>query len=131
MPNVHLHGKVPHTNVHQFYQQSAALICTSYAEGFPNIFLEAWSYGLPIVSTCDPDNLISENGLGKVGKNVCELAAGISELLDSPQRWQKASQSSREYYLENHVVDKPMERLERVFCEVVCSAGGKGDGDSV
>jgi len=122
MPNVHLHGIVPHAQVHHFYQQSAALICTSRAEGFPNIFLEAWSYGLPVVSTFDPDNLIANRGFGRVGKDVSELAAGVRDLLDSPERWKRASQSAREYYLENHAVDKAMRRFEQMFLDSVDSA---------
>jgi glycosyltransferase involved in cell wall biosynthesis len=118
-PNVQLHGMIPHAYVQQFYQQTAALICTSRTEGFPNTFLEAWSYGLPIFSTFDPDGVIAENGLGVVRKNVCELAVGIRELLDSPERWQKASQSARRYFVENHALDKTMERFERVFLDTV------------
>ena len=91
IPNVHLHGMVPHAYMHKFYQRTTALICTSRAEGFPNVFLEAWGYGLPVVSTFDPDNLIVDMGLGKVGEDVSELATGIRELLDSPERWRKAS----------------------------------------
>jgi glycosyltransferase involved in cell wall biosynthesis len=117
--------------VHQFYQRTAALICTSRAEGFPNIFLEAWSHGLPVVSTLDLDNLISEKGLGKVGKDVPELAAGIRTLLDAPDQWLRASQSAREYFMENHAVDKAMERFEQVFCDVVTITGYNGDGDSI
>ena len=94
MPNVNLHGTVPHAKIYQFYQQTAVLICTSLVEGFPNIFLEAWSYGLPVVSTFDPDNLITEKGLGKVGKDASELVAGIRELLDSPEKWAKASKTA-------------------------------------
>jgi glycosyltransferase involved in cell wall biosynthesis len=116
--NVHLHGTVPHAHVHQFYQRAAALICTSHAEGFPNIFLEAWAHGLPVVTTFDPDNLIAERGLGKVGKDVSELALGIRELLDSSDQWRNASQAAREYYMQNHAVDKAMERFEQVFKEI-------------
>jgi len=128
--NVHLHGKVSHARVHEFYQRAAALICTSSAEGFPNIFLEAWSYGLPIVSTFDPDNVIADNGLGKVGDNVPELAAGIRELLDSKKKWRRVSKSAREYFRENHSIDKTMEQFKQVFCDVVQSVGDNGGGDS-
>ena len=131
MPNVHLHGTVPHAYMQQFYQRSAALICTSRAEGFPNIFLEAWSHGLPVVTTFDPDGIISSQGLGKVGKDVPELAAGVRELLESPAKWLNTSQSAREYFRENHSVDKVMERFERVVCDVVNIAYDNGDGDSV
>lgn len=119
IPNVHLHGTVPHAYVQQFYQRSAALICTSRAEGFPNIFLEAWSNGLPTVSTFDPDNLISEKGLGIVGNDAPELATAIRRLLDMPEQWQIASKSAREYYLQNHTEEKVIDRLESVFLEIV------------
>ena len=106
------------------------MCCTSDFEGFPNTFLEAWSYGVPIVTTFDPDNLIAEKGLGRVGRNVCELADGIRELLDSPEQWRKASLSARAYYTMHHAVDNAMERFEGVFCEVVNSANDNSDGDS-
>lgn len=129
--NVTLHGPVSRDCVSEFYRKAKVLCCTSDFEGFPNTFLEAWSYGLPIVSTFDPDNLIGEKGLGKVGKDVGELAAGIHELLDSLKIWQKASHSAREYYLQHHAVDKAMERFERIFCDVANSVGDKCNGESV
>ena len=118
IPNVHLHGMVPHAQVQQFYQRTTALICTSQAEGFPNIFLEAWSHGLPVVSLVDPDNLIVEKGLGKVGKDVSELATGIRELLESPQELQAESQAARQYFLEHHTVDAIIPKFEREFRRV-------------
>jgi len=116
--NISLHGPVERERLPEFYKKAVILCCTSDFEGFPNTFLEAWSYGLPIVSTFDPDNLIAEKGLGEVGKDIAELAAGIHKLLDVPEQWQKSSQSAREYFLENHMLDKAMERFERVFVEI-------------
>jgi len=129
--NVTLHGPATRERVSEFYKRARVMCCTSDFEGFPNTFLEAWSYGLPIVSTIDPDNLISKKGLGKVGKDISGLVDGIRKLLESPEKWRQASQSARAYYTENHAVDKAMERFERIFCEVVHSAGDSGDGDSV
>lgn len=129
--NVHLHGSVARERVPDFYKKASILCCTSDFEGFPNTFLEAWSYGLPIVSTIDPDNLIAEKGLGKTGKNITDLAAGIRELIDLPQKWQKASQSARQYYLENNVPYIAMERFEHVFCNVDDSSVNKCDGGDI
>ncbi|MCP4609801.1 MAG: glycosyltransferase family 4 protein [Planctomycetes bacterium] len=117
IPNVTLHGNVPHADVHQFYQQTTALICTSSAEGFPNTFLEAWSHCLPIVTTFDPDGIISSQGLGKVGKDVPELVAGIRELLNSPEQLQEISQKARQFYLKNYAIDIVMTKLEKVFID--------------
>ena len=129
--NVTMHGPASRNRVSEFYRKAKILCCTSDFEGFPNTFIEAWSYGLPIVSTFDPDNLIAEKGLGRVGKDVSELAAGIRELLESPEKWRKASESARAFYAENHAVDAAMERFERIFCEVVNSGGDDHDGDNV
>ena len=118
LPNVHLHGIIPHRDIHRFYRQAFALICTSHAEGFPNIFLEAWSHGLPVVSTFDPDNIIARNNLGFVAKDAPGLIAGIRRLLDNPAEWQKISQSVREYYLLNHSEETVMDRIEKALMEL-------------
>jgi len=119
MPNVHLHGKVSHAQVHQFYSRAAAVICTSHAEGFPNIFLEAWACGLPIVSTFDPDNLIADKDIGIVARDAKGLASGIRTLLGDPKRWRQVSDAARRYYLENHTIDAVMPRFENVFREIM------------
>jgi len=121
MMNVVLHGPAARERVSEFYRKAGVLCCTSDYEGFPNTFLEAWSYGLPIVSTFDPDNLIAEKGLGRVAKDVPELAAGIRELLSSADQRQKASRLARQYYLENHTLEAVMPRFENVFKEVLNS----------
>ena len=56
IPNVTYHGPVARADMARLYQQSGCLVCTSHLEGFPNTFLEAWSQGLPVVSTWDPDD---------------------------------------------------------------------------
>ena len=129
--NVTLHGPAAWDRVPEFYKKARVMCCTSDYEGFPNTFLEAWSYGLPIVSTVDPDNLIAEKGLGRVAKDVPELARGIRALLDSPQLWRKTSQAARQHYLQNHTVEKAMTRFEQVFGDLIHSPSNKDDGDSV
>ena len=122
LKNVTVHGPASRDRVADFYRRAKLLCCTSDFEGFPNTFLESWSYGVPVVSTVDPDGLIAGKSLGAVGTDVPQLAAGIRELLTSAQQWQRASQTSREYFAANHAIDKAMARFERVFCEVVDSS---------
>lgn len=117
--NINVCGPVSRSAIHGFYERAACLCCTSDFEGFPNTFLEAWSHGLPVVSTFDPDNLIAERNLGVVAKDVPGLVNGIRALLESPQRWRQASENGRHYYLENHTVDSVMSRFERVFLDVL------------
>jgi len=117
--NVTLHGPVARDRVGQFYSKASILLCTSDFEGFPNTFLEAWSYGLPIVSTFDPDNLIAQRNLGIVASDAQGLGSGIRGLLGDPQRWQQISEAARRYYVENHTVEAVMPKFEKVFKEVL------------
>ncbi|MBW2595331.1 MAG: glycosyltransferase family 4 protein [Deltaproteobacteria bacterium] len=116
--NLTLHGPASRDRVPEFYKKAKILCCTSESEGFPNTFLEAWSYALPTVSTFDPDNLIVDNGLGVVAQDIVGLAAGISSLCESPDLRREMSQRARKFYLKNYTVDAVMAKYEKVFREV-------------
>jgi glycosyltransferase involved in cell wall biosynthesis len=120
-PNVTLHGRASRAEMDAYYRQASVVLCTSDREGFPNTFIEAWSHGVPVVSTHDPDGTIARLGLGKVAAPVARaLAASLREMLGSREAWARASSAARQYYLRNHTVDSVMERFE---AELV---GGKG-----
>lgn len=121
IPNVILHGAATREKVPEYYRRAKIMCCTSDFEGFPNTFLEAWSWGLPIVSTFDPDSLIAERKLGIVDQDTEGLAKGIRTLFGDSMRWQQASKAAREYYLKNHTVDSVMPKSEKVFKEVMNS----------
>jgi glycosyltransferase involved in cell wall biosynthesis len=125
--NVTVHGGVSRERMPEFYRNAACLLCTSDVEGFPNTFLEAWSHGLPVVSTFDPDGLIARRNLGVSADDVPALIAGLRSLLSSPDRWLEASANARRYYLENHTVETVMPQFERVFLDVV-GRGGVSQG---
>jgi glycosyltransferase involved in cell wall biosynthesis len=117
--NVTLHGAILRDRVPAFYRKARILCCTSDSEGFPNTFLEAWSYGVPIVSTFDPGGMIADKGLGIIAQEVHGLAEGIRRLCSSPDQWTKMSQKVRQYYLENYTVEAAMPQFERVFLTAV------------
>jgi glycosyltransferase involved in cell wall biosynthesis len=119
MGNVMLHGRVVRERMPELYKRSSCLVCTSQHEGFPNTFLEAWSHGVPVVSAVDPDDLIAERGLGAVATNTTGLLAALGNLLGDPQRWCEASRRARQYYVENHTLEKAMPCFERIFQEVM------------
>jgi glycosyltransferase involved in cell wall biosynthesis len=123
LANVTLHGAVSREEIPDLYRRSSLLCCTSDYEGFPNTFLEAWSHGLPVVSTVDPDGVITRENLGRVASDTGTLTTAIRELLKNPAAYAASSKASRHYYLENHAMEAVMPRFEAVFAEL--SRAGK------
>ncbi len=119
LPNLVLHGAVPRAQMADMYARAALLLCTSRYEGFPNTFIEAWSLGLPVVSTIDPDGLIAARGLGGVAATAGDLASAIRGAIADPALWRAMSQRAREHYLQYHAVDRAMVQFENLFREVV------------
>jgi glycosyltransferase involved in cell wall biosynthesis len=63
--NVVLKGRLSHLEAINLIANAKALINTSHFEGFPNIFLEAWGAGVPVVSlNVNPGNIFNTHRLG-------------------------------------------------------------------
>ncbi len=63
--NVILRGRLSHTETLEVIANAKALINTSNFEGFPNIFLEAWASGVPVISlNVNPGNVFNRYPLG-------------------------------------------------------------------
>jgi glycosyltransferase involved in cell wall biosynthesis len=115
IPNVVLHGRLLHHELGTLYRQARLLCCTSVFEGFPNTFLEAWSVGLPIVSTFDPDQIITRRNLGKTACSVNEICEGITTLMENSSSWQEASSTAQTYFNTHHTLDAVMPRFVELF----------------
>jgi glycosyltransferase involved in cell wall biosynthesis len=115
--NLTLHGPATRAQLEDLYHRALCLCCTSDHEGFPNTFLEAWSHGLPLVSTWDPDGVIAASRLGIVARGTDEIASGLRELRDSASVWERISANASRYFNETHVLDVVMPEFERMLVE--------------
>lgn len=125
--NVVLHGWVPHPRIGELYRSAALLLCTSPVEGYPNTYLEAWSRGIPVAGTVDPDGVVKARRLGKVGGSLPELEEGIRALIGSAEQWLEASRNGRRFYLENHSIPAAGDAYERLFMELSPPAPSRTD----
>ncbi len=65
LKNADIRGRKSHDETLELMRPAKVLINTSEYEGFPNVFLEAWSMGIPVLSyKVSPGNVISEFNLG-------------------------------------------------------------------
>jgi glycosyltransferase involved in cell wall biosynthesis len=81
-PNVEIIASVPPAQLDQYFTRARALLCTSDFEGFPNTFLDAGRFGVPVISlSVDPDGVIARERGGFVADG------DIDRLIDAIQRF--------------------------------------------
>lgn len=82
MDNVHCEGYLSADEVEHCFNRSKVFINTSYVEGFPNTYLQAWSKGIPVVTYLDIDDMVSEHELGYVVTTPDEMLQKVRLLLE-------------------------------------------------
>jgi glycosyltransferase involved in cell wall biosynthesis len=111
------------------FRRATALVSTSSQEGFPNIFLQAGKFGIPVVSLAvDPDGIFSERGVGIVCKGRLDLMVeAVEQLVVNPERRQHYTERLAEYVAKFH----GLERLCDELCEAIQVAAGEETSESV
>lgn len=101
-PNLEVRGFVRHDEIGALFADAALLVHTSPAEGFPNVFLEAWSHGLPTVTAYDPDGVIRANGIGEVADSVESFERAVAALMAEPERRAATGRRARAFVEREH-----------------------------
>ncbi len=114
-PNLDCLGPLPYHVAARSYANARLLVSTSSIEGFPNTFLEAWSHGVPVVSTVDPGGIISSQGLGAVGDSIPELTRAAARLIEDGEYWRAASMRSRDYCRAHHSIASVCDAYETLL----------------
>lgn len=115
LANVRWHGYVSHSAMKALYRECRLLLCTSKSEGFPNVFLEAWSCGKGVLSTVDPDDVIATLQLGQVATDYGAMRESLAELARQREWWQQAGLRGREYVRVHHTTAAATDVLESVI----------------
>jgi glycosyltransferase involved in cell wall biosynthesis len=102
LPNLRWHGHVPHTRMAALYRQAQVLLCTSESEGFPNVFLEAWSCSRPVLTTVDPDDVVATFQLGQVTTDYATMKQYLGTLDTQRGMWDAAGRRGLDYVRQHH-----------------------------
>jgi glycosyltransferase involved in cell wall biosynthesis len=84
------------------YRQALVLLCTSESEGFPNVFLEAWSCSRPVLTTVDPDDVVATFQLGQVATDYATMRQCLGTLDAQRAMWEAAGRRGRNYVRQHH-----------------------------
>ena len=99
VPNLQLFEPVPHDELMCLLQRAVAVVNTSQTEGMPNVFLEAWARGIPVLTLeFDADGVIEQRRLGVAARGSWDrFVAGARELWEARDRREELSRSARAY----------------------------------
>lgn len=115
--NVSLLGRLSHSETIFQIANSKALISTSPMEGFPNIFIEAWACGIPVLSLyVDPGAIIENERLGYFARGNLEC---LLQAMGSYEITNEFSNRAKDYIEHNHALndEKILETL-KLFSEI-------------
>jgi glycosyltransferase involved in cell wall biosynthesis len=123
-PNVELVEHVPIREVEALFAGAFAFINTSSFEGFPNTYLQAGKYGVPILSLgVDPDGFVRRYRCGVVTDgDVGALAVALRELRASPSLAAEYSANVRSYVRQFHDLHGRVADVRSVLC-ALCGTG--------
>ncbi len=128
-PEIHEHVKqlkpddvvlieyLPFFEAERLFARAFVLINTSRFEGFPNAFLQAGKYGVPVISLIvDPDRFIEENRCGIIaGGDTEALARGLSLIQSDKDMAQSFSKNISNYVASHHELREQVQKLYQVL----------------
>jgi glycosyltransferase involved in cell wall biosynthesis len=109
LPNLEYSGFQPHSAIDNLLSMAHVLVNTSYVEGFPNTFIEAWLREVPVVSlSVNPDGVFDEDRFGICANGSYErLRDAVERLITNTtlrsQMGQRASVFARERFSERNI----------------------------
>jgi glycosyltransferase involved in cell wall biosynthesis len=117
-PNVELFGALSHSETLNQMLLSKALISTSPMEGFPNIFIEAWALGIPVLSLYfDPGGIINKEELGISANGNLSIILKEMNNLDYHSKFETRVKT---YVKQNHALnEKKVLETSRLFIDLV------------
>ncbi len=120
IPNLTLLPFLPYQQMEETFKQAALFVSTSVAEGFPNTFIQACKYRVPILSLkVNPDQFLDKNNCGFCAKDDWDLFCRLfKELLDE-KRCCELGQNGLQYVDAYHNIEKIIEQYKVNFKQYV------------
>lgn len=120
--NLEYYGQTNYDIIGDIYSRAKVLVSTSIIEGFPNTFLQAWQYGVPVVSLhVDPDNVIKTYKLGYVSKSLDRMVFDLRNLLSDEILRNELGENAIKYMNENHSPKIIVKKYEELFRNILIS----------
>src|SRR5262245_52726696 len=93
--NIRMTGWLPHSDVIREIAKASVVVNTSVVEGFPNVYLEAWNHGVPVVSFNDVNGLLANEKLGALCTDLDDMEKKLRALIENPDAMRTAGERAR------------------------------------
>ena len=105
--NVEIIRSVAPDDLGAYFARARALLCTSDFEGFPNTFLDAGRFGVPVLSlTVDPDDLVTREQGGCIADGkIDRLIDAVVDYANDPDKARLAGRRWHDYVRRRHDLD--------------------------
>jgi glycosyltransferase involved in cell wall biosynthesis len=115
--NVTIAESVPFAQIEACYRRAVALVNTSEVEGFPNSFLQAGKYGVPVLSLqVDPDGMLGRHHCGWQFKgNLSAMARQLGIVWQGGPIVRRKGAALRRYVQQHHGLLERVSELEQVL----------------
>jgi len=112
-------GFVPPEKIKNKYENASIFVNTSETEGFPNTFIEAWSYSLPVISlNIDPDELICNYRMGFHSRDFFQMVADAEALFHDEKLRQSLGDNGRKYVERYHDVSVVTDQFVKIIDKI-------------
>lgn len=122
--NVVILESVRPSELHNEFAGAIALLCTSELEGFPNTFLDAGCFGVPVLSLgIDPDGMITREGGGVVTNgDLAALTMAAQEYAGNPALARDAGKRLHNYVRLRHEATARFAELSAELRDVLANS---------
>jgi len=129
--NLHFLGSRTPGQVEGIIAGARMLIHTCHPEGFPNVFIQAWCLGKPVISlNYDPDGVIERERIGYLSGDLPAMAAQIRRLHDDGKLRMEMGRRAAGVACGLFDPERNIVELEAFLAAVVADhSGGTGDGN--
>jgi glycosyltransferase involved in cell wall biosynthesis len=127
-PNVEFHGPVPRSRAADFFAAADVFVIPTVSDGFAITQLEAMAHGLPVISTPNCGEVVTDglDGFVVPARDPAALANALRTLVDDPERLEAMGDAAREKVgkFSLDALDRNLRALERK------AMGGRAGGES-
>jgi glycosyltransferase involved in cell wall biosynthesis len=120
--NLRFIKQVPFCKIDIYYRRAKVFVSTSESEGFPNTFIEACNYAVPILSLkVDPDGFINRYNCGITCDGDWKRLVDSLKIMLQEQRYLELGRNARKYVEEHHDLAEIVKQYKHLFIELLRS----------